>query len=235
MRAIGWSLVLVALSLGCGLDSGDGSGGPRPRRPADPGPGCAELESALRSCSLLTSGRFSECEGPSTDDERCGFNCIPLASCSDLSALFCGRRDFDELPPSAFSSCALACEPSVFVCGSGEQISSDAKCDDFQDCADGSDEFDCFSSQFVCFNSGFSIPESFVCDGGQDCPDGEDEADCGSSDDAFVCPEGFAIPREFVCDGNNDCGDLSDEQNCAPEANFICPDTAERPPVSPPR
>lgn len=234
MRAIGWSLVLVSLSFGCTLDSGDGNGGPRPVRPVQPGAGCAALETALRNCGLITTGAFSQCEEPNTDLERCRFNCASLITCSELSASFCGQTDIDQLPPSAFTNCALACEPPPFVCGSGEQVSNNALCDGFQDCGDNSDEFDCASAQFVCFTTGFTIPDFQECDGIQNCPDGEDELDCGSSGGGvFACPDGFTIPQSFVCDGDNDCGDLSDEQNCPVQAELICPNVSTSPPPTP--
>ncbi len=69
----------------------------------------------------------------------------------------------------------------MFPCDNGNEVPWDYVNDGWDDCGDGSDEFD---------------------DDGDDGDDGEE---------MFTCDNGNEIPMEWVNDGDNDCGDWSDE------------------------
>lgn len=85
--------------------------------------------------------------------------------------------------------------------GSVSCIPSTWKCDNEQDCLDGSDELGCENN--ICNNqTHFScgppknrcIYNTWICDGDKDCPDGEDEANCTTPK-----PETTPIiPTQFV-------------------------------------
>nr|XP_054761024.1 sortilin-related receptor-like [Lytechinus pictus] len=136
------------------------------------------------------------------------------------------------------------CEPGYFHCMNGSQcIPFTWKCDNYRDCPDGSDEYDCIYNNttplypdtcgwdsYVCDN-GQCIPRDWECDNYQDCADNSDEDHCSTTtmmpyttDETPQC--GFlrvpcgpgATPRcvwqWLVCDGDNDCSDGEDEAHC---------------------
>ncbi|XP_074662936.1 SCO-spondin-like [Tubulanus polymorphus] len=111
------------------------------------------------------------------------------------------------------------CPPDKFVCESGQCIDPEWRCDQAEDCGDGSDEKDCITTckpdEFQCM-AGMCIDNSHVCDGVPDCMDSSDE-----QQNCTYCPEGLftcanrkCIPLKFKCDGTDDCGDNSEEKNC---------------------
>ena len=92
------------------------------------------------------------------------------------------------------------------------------RCDSHDDCADGSDEYNCnctCENNFSCatpFNSECEcVDPKRVCDGVNDCADGSDEAKCGCAIDEYTCPDGHCLPREKLCDGTRDCKNGEDE------------------------
>ena len=70
------------------------------------------------------------------------------------------------------------CEENQTRCDSGECIPSEWFCDDYNDCADRSDELMCCpDTQFNCAN-GRCIEWDTWCDGNNDCRDNSDEDEC---------------------------------------------------------
>jgi hypothetical protein len=79
------------------------------------------------------------------------------------------------------------CPPHLFECGSKECILPTSKCDNEEDCADGSDEADCPKggnplwkcphNLFTCKNKE-CILQHYRCDGKKNCTDGSDEKNC---------------------------------------------------------
>lgn len=73
------------------------------------------------------------------------------------------------------------CNYHEIQCNNGECIDEIKKCNQQQDCADGSDELNCSacpSDQFQC-NDGRCLDLSKKCDGLGDCKYSEDERNCG--------------------------------------------------------
>ena len=95
-----------------------------------------------------------------------------------------GNLDYDELSNWLDSTND---DEAMWMCDNGEEIPDSWINDGYEDCADGSDEWDTNGSDnqpnmFVCDN-GEEIPEDWVNDGEDDCADGSDEYDNGGSDD----------------------------------------------------
>lgn len=116
-------------------------------------------------------------------------------------------------------------------CGSGECITASRKCNNFNDCADASDEsgcaspgkveVHCYRDEFKCLDGKQCIPIELRCDKTNDCSDKSDEADCmgynsttGCHKNQFPCSNGQCIDLTAVCDGDNDCEDGGDEVKC---------------------
>ncbi|GFR68375.1 low-density lipoprotein receptor, partial [Elysia marginata] len=112
-----------------------------------------------------------------------------------------------------------ACGPGLFQCADFERcIDSRRRCDNRQDCRDGSDETGCPSCQSGSFRcaDGECIDVRRKCDGRPDCRDRTDEDNCPETcdPDQFTCDNGLCVPGDARCNGLNDCGDLSDEKGC---------------------
>ncbi|KAL3265395.1 hypothetical protein HHI36_009601 [Cryptolaemus montrouzieri] len=155
----------------------------------------------------------------------------------------CNQSNIPQRPklPDLFMSQNGTCTEWMFKCRNERCIPYWWKCDDSDDCGDGSDELGCpkkdaatpstttvpnftpspatklcEQNQFQC-SSGSCILNSWLCDGIKDCPGGEDEANCSGSCDSkhFRCrKDGSCILREQVCDHTKDCPDGTDELNC---------------------
>ncbi|XP_019378305.1 PREDICTED: low-density lipoprotein receptor-related protein 2 [Gavialis gangeticus] len=118
------------------------------------------------------------------------------------------------------------CDAGLFTCLNGLCISERWKCDNDNDCGDGSDELEsvcafhtCQPTAFTCGN-GRCVPYHYRCDHYNDCGDNSDELGClfrvCNSHTEFTCNNGRCISREYVCNGINNCYDngTSDERNC---------------------
>uniref|UniRef100_A0A8C5B335 Low-density lipoprotein receptor-related protein 2 n=1 Tax=Gadus morhua TaxID=8049 RepID=A0A8C5B335_GADMO len=118
------------------------------------------------------------------------------------------------------------CLAGQFACMNGRCIRAQWKCDNDNDCGDGSDELErvcafhtCEPTVFTCAN-GRCVPYHYRCDHYDDCGDGSDETACQfrpcSADTEFACNNGRCVSHDFVCNGVNNCYDngSSDEQNC---------------------
>ena len=78
----------------------------------------------------------------------------------------------------------LECEDGQIACSDDSGCFAEADlCDNFQDCADNSDEENCPSitcsdDEFLCEDDDICFPLSYRCDGQEDCFDGSDEQSC---------------------------------------------------------
>ncbi|XP_004594559.2 SCO-spondin [Ochotona princeps] len=138
------------------------------------------------------------------------------------------------LSPLASSSPASPCGPWEFPCSSGECTPRGWRCDQEEDCADGSDELDCgrpCAPQHVpCAHGLHCVALGQLCDGVPQCPDGSDEgpAACGTLPTLggpnrtgvpcpeYACPNGSCIGFQLVCDGQPDCASAG-EAGLSPE------------------
>ncbi|XP_044254445.1 sortilin-related receptor-like isoform X1 [Tribolium madens] len=141
------------------------------------------------------------------------------------------------IDPDQFIPKNGTCQDWMFRCQNQRCIPYWWKCDQADDCGDGSDELGCFPShastskptttspgplcgnnQFECMG-GTCIFSSWVCDGMEDCVGGEDERHCegvrNCTKDEFKCHvDGSCIPLSAVCNLFPDCPDLTDESLC---------------------
>src|SRR5688500_14799719 len=100
-------------------------------------PNCAGYTGKLRDCGILSEGEVA-CSEPTTPTAECRYSCVTVASCAILSELTCGRSAAAPL-----QECLAECEE--FKCTSGGAIVPAWVCDGEGDCADGSDEAECFT------------------------------------------------------------------------------------------
>nr|XP_023660300.1 SCO-spondin [Paramormyrops kingsleyae] len=117
------------------------------------------------------------------------------------------------------------CLESEFQCVGGRCIPAQWRCDNEDDCGDGSDELcpsTCAPGQLHC-SSGRCLDRALWCDGHPDCADQSDEEFCAPVQPVPLCPpgefqcsSGLCLPTSKLCDGRSDCGfaDDSDEQDC---------------------
>ncbi|XP_014344907.1 low-density lipoprotein receptor-related protein 2a [Latimeria chalumnae] len=118
------------------------------------------------------------------------------------------------------------CEEGKFTCFNGRCIPERWKCDNDNDCLDGTDEDErvcafhtCPPTAFTCGN-GRCVPYHYRCDHYNDCMDNSDEVGClfrtCDPNSEFTCNNGRCISQENVCNGVNNCHDngTSDERGC---------------------
>jgi len=121
-----------------------------------------------QSCGALSSGGLPHIDSVAPA-EACRIGCmLETASCLDY------QQDFCLGSTSITDACYARCYAD-FVCDDGSTTYSNAACNGYADCSDGSDEVDC--TYFTCAD-GTHIATSRVCDFNSDCDHGEDEAGC---------------------------------------------------------
>jgi hypothetical protein len=210
------ALVPLAACLACGSDEAtQGSGDRDPEGfpvVGDHEPTCGGYRARLEACGLLSQGPFA-CYEPTSEANRCEFECVTGSSCPILWSLHCGEV------PGVLQSCLSLCR--TFVCDEGSALPDSWQCDGELDCLDGSDEFDC--ETFEC-RSGEVLVARARCNLEADCLDGSDELDCPG----FHCSSGETVPEFWQCDGEDDCLDASDEAGCA---TFTCASTGDKLPA----
>lgn len=100
-------------------------------------------------------------------------------------------------PSSAASPCGL----SEFQCNSGECTPRGWRCDQEEDCTDGSDELGCGGAcmlyQMPCAHSSHCVSPGQLCDGVTQCPDGSDEDPdvCGKSHMPYSVSSSSSTPH----------------------------------------
>lgn len=153
-------------------------------------------------------------------------DCVSQSACDETELLACVGEDEDNWAaieehcgdvPAPIRTGIDACGGDAeLMCANGDPYPVDARCDDVEDCADGTDELGCGvptnpdqrPDSFPCTN-GTQLTLDRVCDGAMDCPGGLDEMVCAPCSDGSGQFSGFD-----VCDGEKDCADGSDELSC---------------------
>ncbi|ERL95566.1 sortilin-related receptor [Dendroctonus ponderosae] len=202
-------------------------------------------------CTENVCSEFQFSCGP--PQNRCIFNtwlCDGDRDCTDgRDELNCTtpKTEVTKFPNGFLPSQNDTCQEWMFKCKNDRCIPFWWKCDEVNDCGDGSDEAGCSkadvevpqnvvpnkrppvtlckNNQFRC-STGQCILSAWLCDHSFDCPNGEDEQNCSTT--GMTCPQnhfkcaidGSCISRALVCNGIANCPDQSDEKYCdQPQVN----------------
>ncbi len=107
--------------------------------------------------------------------------------------------------------------------GEYQELTIDNVNDGWDDCDDGSDEFDNGHIEtYVCLD-GSEISFELVNDETADCADASDEP-ADNEGDWFLCENYDQIPFQYVNDGTQHCEDGDDEHDTRQSGNFYCDD-----------
>ncbi len=117
-------------------------------------------------------------------------------------------------------------ESATIMCnydGEYQELAIDDVNDYWDDCDDGSDEYENgLTSTYVCLD-GSEISFELVNDGTVDCADASDEP-ADNLGDWFLCENYDRIPFQYVNDGTQHCEDGDDEHDTRQSGNFYCDD-----------
>ncbi len=104
-----------------------------------------------------------------------------------------------------------------------QELTIDNVNDGWDDCDDGSDEYDNGHIEtYVCLD-GSEISFELVNDGSSDCADASDEP-ADNEGDWFMCENYDQIPWQYINDGTQHCEDGDDEHETRQSGNFYCDD-----------
>uniref|UniRef100_A0A8C2IBE8 Low density lipoprotein receptor-related protein 2a n=1 Tax=Cyprinus carpio TaxID=7962 RepID=A0A8C2IBE8_CYPCA len=200
------------------------------------------LPSRPMDIHVLSNSKQQQCSSPCEQfNGGCSHICTPGPQGAECQCPSEGRwylADSKHCIPDN----GTRCQPGQFTCMNGRCIHAQWKCDNDDDCGDGSDELErvcgemrfpqaaafislsafhtCEPTVFTCGN-GRCVPYHYRCDHYNDCGDDSDETGCMfrpcDPNTEFTCNNGRCIALEYVCNGINNCYDngTSDEQNCA--------------------
>ncbi|KAM7316467.1 hypothetical protein ACRRTK_024198 [Alexandromys fortis] len=188
-----------------------------------------------RGISRVLKTQQQQCSNPCDQfNGGCSHICAPGPNGAECQCPHEGSWYLANDDKHCVADTGTRCSQSQFTCLNGRCISPDWKCDNDNDCGDGSDELEtvcafhtCRSTAFTCGN-GRCVPYSYRCDYYDDCGDNSDEVGClfrsCNSTTEFTCGNGRCIPLSRVCNGVDNCFDngTTDEQNCPPRT---CPPT----------
>ncbi|CAB1328475.1 unnamed protein product, partial [Coregonus sp. 'balchen'] len=184
------------------------------------------LPSRPMDLHVLASNKQQQCNSPCQQfNGGCSHICTPGPQGAECQCPSEGRwylADNKHCIPDN----GTRCQAGQFTCMNGRCIRAQWKCDNDNDCGDGSDELErvcafhtCEPTVFTCGN-GRCVPYHYRCDHYNDCGDNSDEVGClfrlCDPNTEFPCNNGRCIAKDYVCNGINNCFDngTSDEQNC---------------------
>ncbi|XP_032801941.2 low-density lipoprotein receptor-related protein 2 [Petromyzon marinus] len=176
---------------------------------------------------ILTASKQQRCSNPCNQfNGGCSHICVPGPSGVECQCPAQGRWYLANGGKDCINDSGQQCGTSQFTCLNGRCIPFRNKCDNRDNCRDGSDELErvcafhtCEPTDFTCRN-GRCVRYGYRCDHTNDCGDSSDEEGCAfrTCDPAaeFACTNGRCIARSQVCNGVNNCRDnaTSDEQRC---------------------
>ncbi|XP_058889689.1 low-density lipoprotein receptor-related protein 2-like isoform X2 [Acipenser ruthenus] len=175
---------------------------------------------------VLSSNKQQQCSNPCDQfNGGCSHICTPGPNGAECQCPSGGRWYLAD-NKYCIQDNGTRCPPDQFTCMNGRCVRAQWKCDNDNDCGDGSDELEivcafhtCDPTLFTCGN-GRCVPYHYRCDHYNDCGDNSDEAGClfrsCDQNTEFTCSNGRCISLEYVCNGINNCYDngTTDERNC---------------------
>ncbi|RXM28137.1 Low-density lipoprotein receptor-related protein 2 [Acipenser ruthenus] len=175
---------------------------------------------------VLSSNKQQQCSNPCDQfNGGCSHICTPGPNGAECQCPSEGRWYLAD-NKYCIQDNGTRCPPDQFTCMNGRCVRAQWKCDNDNDCGDGSDELEivcafhtCDPTLFTCGN-GRCVPYHYRCDHYNDCGDNSDEAGClfhsCDQNTEFTCSNGRCISLEYVCNGINNCYDngTTDERNC---------------------
>ncbi|MGH0174258.1 UNVERIFIED_CONTAM: hypothetical protein FKN15_067608 [Acipenser sinensis] len=167
---------------------------------------------------VLSSNKQQQCSNPCDQFNRgCSHICTPGPNGAECQCPSEGRWYLAD-NKYCIQDNGTRCPPDQFTCMNGRCVRAQWKCDNDNDCGDGTFHT-CDPTLFTCGN-GRCVPYHYRCDYYNDCVDNSDEAGClfrsCDQNTEFICSNGRCISLEYVCNGINNCYDngTTDERNC---------------------